>query len=61
LVMCVGEIFGGVLAPTLAGYAADAAGLGAPLWIMIGLCLAAGVAALGLRETAPARVGKTTV
>ncbi|MEI9887955.1 MAG: MFS transporter [Rhizomicrobium sp.] len=60
LVMSVGEIFGGVLAPTLAGYAADAAGLAAPLWIMMGLCVAAGIAALGLRETAPRRLQKTS-
>ncbi|MEI9989405.1 MAG: MFS transporter [Rhizomicrobium sp.] len=54
MVMSVGEIVGGVLAPALAGYAADAAGLGAPLWIMIGLCLAGGLLAFDLRETAPA-------
>jgi ACS family hexuronate transporter-like MFS transporter len=58
MVMSVGEIVGGVFAPTLAGYAADAAGLGAPLWIMMGLCVAAGLAAFGLRETAPSRVAK---
>jgi len=54
LVMGSGEIFGGVLSPTLAGWAADAAGLAAPLWIMMGLCIAAGLLALGLHETAPA-------
>jgi MFS transporter, ACS family, hexuronate transporter len=55
LVMGAGEVFGGVLSPALAGWAADIAGLAAPLWIMMGLCAAAGVLALGLRETAPAR------
>jgi len=54
MVMSVGEIVGGVFAPTLAGRAADASGLAAPLWIMLGLCLTAGVLALFLRETAPA-------
>ncbi|MEJ0025217.1 MAG: MFS transporter [Rhizomicrobium sp.] len=54
MVMSVGEIVGGVLAPALAGYAADGWGLAAPLWIMIGLCLAGGLLAFGLRETAPA-------
>lgn len=54
LVMGAGEVFGGVLSPTIAGWAADKAGLSAPLWIMLGLCLAAGVLALFLRETAPA-------
>ena len=56
MVMSVGEIVGGVFAPTLAGYADDANGLTAPLWIMIGLCVAAGLSALFLHETAPARV-----
>jgi ACS family hexuronate transporter-like MFS transporter len=55
LVMGSGEVFGGVLSPALAGRAADAAGLAAPLWIMMGLCVAAGLLALGLHETAPAR------
>ena len=56
LVMGVGEVFGGVLSPTLAGWAADRAGLAAPLWIMFGLCIAAGTLALGLSETAPVRL-----
>jgi predicted MFS family arabinose efflux permease len=55
LVMGLGEVFGGVLSPALAGWAADVAGLSAPLWIMMGLCLVAGVLALALHETAPAR------
>jgi MFS transporter, ACS family, hexuronate transporter len=54
---CMGrpEFLGGVLSPFLAGYAADhtGAGLAAPLWIMLGLGLAAAVLALGVRETAP--------
>jgi len=53
LCMGTGEILGGVLSPSLAGLAADAWGLGAPLWIMLGLCLSAGLLALGLEETAP--------
>ena len=55
LVMGAGEVFGGVLSPALAGWAADAAGLAAPLWIMMGLCTTSGLAALALRETAPSR------
>jgi MFS family permease len=53
--LCMGipEVLGGVLAPSIAGYAADIAGLQAPLWIMLGLAIAAGLLALGLRETAP--------
>jgi predicted MFS family arabinose efflux permease len=55
LVMGTGEVFGGVLSPTLAGWAADQAGLAAPLWIMLGLCVLSGLFALGLTETAPRR------
>jgi MFS family permease len=55
LVMGAGEVFGGVLSPALAGWAADVAGLSAPLWIMMGLCITSAVLALGLHETAPAR------
>lgn len=54
LCMGVSEILGGVLAPLLAGYAADRVGLQAPLWILFGLALVAGILAIGLRETAPA-------
>ena len=51
--MGTGELIGGVLSPFAAGYAADVVGLAAPLWIMTGLALAAGVVAIGIRETAP--------
>lgn len=51
--MGTGEIVGGVLAPFVAGYAADRTGLAAPLLIMVGLALCSGLLALGLRETAP--------
>jgi ACS family hexuronate transporter-like MFS transporter len=54
LCMGVSEILGGVLSPLLAGYAADRVGLQAPLWILFGLALVAGILAIGLRETAPA-------
>jgi len=53
LCMGTGEILGGVLSPWIAGHAADRVGLSAPLWIMLGLAIIAGVLALGLRETAP--------
>jgi predicted MFS family arabinose efflux permease len=59
LVMGSGEVLGGVLSPTLAGWAADAAGPSAPLWIMMGLCITAGLLALALHETAPARRKQT--
>jgi len=51
--MGAGELIGGVLAPTIAGVAADLTGPRAPLWILAGLALCAGLVALGLRETAP--------
>ena len=53
LCMGIGEILGGVLSPSIAGYAADMAGLQAPLWIMFVLTIIAGFLAMGLRETAP--------
>jgi len=55
--LCMGasEVLGGVLAPFIAGFAADNVGLAAPLWIMVGLALVAGIVAMGLRETAPSR------
>ncbi len=56
LVMGVGEVVGGVISPAIAGATADVYGLSAPLWVMLGLCLAAGVLATGLTETAPRKV-----
>jgi MFS transporter, ACS family, hexuronate transporter len=58
LCMGSGEILGGVLSPSLAGMAADQSGLQAPLWIMLGVTIVAGILALGLRETAPRIVGR---
>jgi MFS transporter, ACS family, hexuronate transporter len=51
--MGTGELIGGVLSPYIAGRAADAVGLQAPVWIMLGLALAGALVALGIRETAP--------
>jgi len=55
LVMGLGEVVGGVVSPTVAGYFGDRFGLSAVLWILCGLCLIGGVLAIGLRETAPRR------
>jgi predicted MFS family arabinose efflux permease len=55
LIMGAGEGVGGVIAPALAGYAADRFDLQAPLWIMCALPLVASVLACGLQETAPNR------
>jgi predicted MFS family arabinose efflux permease len=56
IIMGVGEGVGGAVAPSLAGMAADAHGLTAPLWIMLCLPVLAGLLSLGLIETAPRRV-----
>ena len=56
IVMGLGEVIGGVLSPTLAGRAADSFGLNAPLWIILGLTVLAGLLAFGLIETAPGKV-----
>jgi len=58
LCMGGGEILGGVLAPFLAGVLADEYGLNAPLWLMFGLTVVAGLLAFGLKETAPSQVGR---
>jgi MFS transporter, ACS family, hexuronate transporter len=50
-----------VIGPLAAGKIADLTNLNAPMWIMLGLAIVAGLLALGLRETAPralARSGK---
>ena len=58
LVVCIGELIGGVSVPTLAGRIADATSLAAPI-IVVGVCaFCGGVAALFLKETAPSKVGK---
>src|SRR5262249_41522560 len=56
LIMGLGEGIGGVIAPALAGMAADNFGLAAPMWIMAVLPVFASLLSLGLRETAPRRV-----
>jgi MFS family permease len=53
LTMGLGEIIGGVFAPTIAGSAADAYGLGVTLWILVGLSVVTGGLACFVQETAP--------
>jgi MFS family permease len=55
VVICVGEILGGVTAPTLAGRAADLHGMQWPMYIMAGCAAAGAVFAIFLRETAPVK------
>lgn len=55
LATLVGEIFGGTLAPAIAGAVADRHGLTAPLWIAAGGAIAVFLAGLFMRETAPSK------
>jgi predicted MFS family arabinose efflux permease len=54
LTMGLSEIIGGVFAPSIAGRVADAQGLGATLWMLVGFAAIIFVLGLFLRETAPA-------
>ncbi|MGV3590234.1 MAG: MFS transporter [Gammaproteobacteria bacterium] len=53
LVVGVGELFGGVAAPTVAGAIADNTSLAAPMFVMIACAAIAGILSLFLVETAP--------
>ena len=59
LTMGISEIVGGVLAPSAAGIVADAEGLGATLWILVGVIAAIIVLAAMLPETAPAALARS--
>jgi ACS family hexuronate transporter-like MFS transporter len=59
LTMGIGEILGGVLAPSLAGKVADFKGLGVTLWILAGIVAGIIVLAAMLRETAPAALARS--
>lgn len=54
MIMGVGELIGGFVAPTVAGFAADRFGLSIVMWISCGGALLAAVLSLLLKETAPA-------
>ena len=57
IVMGIGEILGGVLAPSFAGLLSDRYGLSAPLWFLAILAIMGGITAIFLKETAPRLVG----
>lgn len=61
LTMGLAEFIGGVAAPALAGWAADARGLQATLWILIGLSAVTCVLACFIQETAPRVLGRRVV
>jgi MFS family permease len=52
----IGELVGGCVAPVLAGVAADAWGLEAPLYIACAGAIIGGIIAFGLKETAPVKL-----
>lgn len=56
LTQLVGELIGGTVAPTIAGMAADALGLSAPLWIAAGGCIVCAIVGFALKETAPVKL-----
>jgi predicted MFS family arabinose efflux permease len=60
IIIGTGEVIGGVLSPSIAGALADRFGLSAPVWLMFALALAGGLVALGLRETAPRVLARST-
>lgn len=49
--IAAGEIFGGIIAPTAAGHAADILGPTAPFWICASIAVICGMLALFLKET----------
>lgn len=53
MIMGIGELIGGFVAPTLAGFAADHFGLSIVMWISCASALLAALLALFLKETAP--------
>ena len=57
LIVGVGEVVGGAGGPPLAGKLADLYGLQAPMYMAMICALAGGLLAMGLKETAPVKVG----
>jgi len=56
LVVAAGEIFGGVLSPTISGKIADLTSVAAHMEVMMVCALGGGLLSFFLRETAPAKV-----
>ena len=57
LIVGVGEVVGGAGGPPLAGKLADLYGLQAPMYMAMVCAVAGGLLAMGLKETAPVKVG----
>jgi len=60
LLQGLGEVIGGFSAPFLSGWLADQSSLLTPMFLMVGCNIVAGVAALFLKETAPAVLARRT-
>lgn len=60
LVICTGEVIGGFVVPTAAGWIADQTSLAAPLWMAAIIVALGATFALMLQETAPAKVKRPT-
>lgn len=58
LVIGVGEVFGGGVAPALAGYVAKHYGVGNAMYFALGALVVGFVVAISLRETAPSRTSR---
>ncbi len=56
LVVCIGELIGGVAMPTVAGNIADQTSLAATMVIVAACAFCGGVAALFVKETAPSKI-----
>lgn len=56
LIMGVGELFGGFVTPTIAGFAADQYGLSIVMWIASAGSVIATILTFFLKETAPSKV-----
>ena len=58
MIMGIGELVGGFVAPTIAGFAADRYGLSIVMWMSCGGALLAALLSLFLKETAPAALAR---
>lgn len=61
LIMGIGELIGGFLSPTIAGFAADHYGMPVVMWISAAGALIPAFLSCFLRETAPARISVESV
>jgi MFS family permease len=58
VIMGAGEIFGGVIVPTIAGVAADHFGLQATMWVSFIAAILCGIVSMFVIETAPIKIKK---